>query len=237
MENYATNTNGCMPGPAIETSNNVEWYIAIGSAGYFGGTTRVSGYTSSSPFNQTTFNGWKVLECPSEYGSKTAGNGAVPYFRYNGGRSSYAMNASFAPYASAGQMVRNRTRRDWYNGPSYKGSGTYSKTRAPSSAGLVLDITGQSNSHVTSYYDSAVDTLEASNPTTYARVMYAFRHNRTANLLFWDGHVTAMQHKNDSSQNVYNYLYDRTTFPAADFSDTSSGAYRLFPPTGAWTDF
>jgi prepilin-type N-terminal cleavage/methylation domain-containing protein/prepilin-type processing-associated H-X9-DG protein len=210
LENYANTNRGCMPAPALPAETNRDWFVAIGAQGHFGNTVEYSGFGHTAPHNPVMLKGWRIMECPAETGIPKS-NGR-PYYRMANGRSSYAMNQTFAPYTSAGVMVRGRLRTDWFLGPRYKGTSVIAPLRTPSAAPLIMDMSGEENIWGQQYFTTHLDTLEATNPGAYAEYQYAFRHNQATNMMYWDGHVKTSKHRQESGVALFKTLYDRTTY-------------------------
>lgn len=227
MQNYATSSKGHMPGPNSDINTPSDWFTAIGSGEYFGPTTTFTGKTHGSPYSPIELRGWMLLECPSETGAEILEYKS--YFRMQHGRNSYAMNLSFAPFTNAGAADLGYLRSDWDQGPSYKGNSTYPAIKSPAEGSLIMDMPGQSGRYTANYYGSSMDTLEASNPSVYREVMYAFRHSNAANQLYMDGHVVRQKHFQETGQRVYNILYDRTIYP--------NGSPIPGPRTGVWAGY
>ena len=235
LENYATNNKSYMVGPATATTTPQDWFVAVGSQEYFGNTTIYSGWNHNvSSHPPKDIRGWLLLECPSEAGDPTFGLGKT-YFRWEHGRSSYAMNQTMAPFSNAGVPLLGRVRPGWERGPSWKGSGSYPATRAPSDAGIVMDMPAEQNYWTQNYYSQNVDVT--ANVTTFNRNQYAFRHNGAANQLFWDGHVKAQRHFESTGKPVFQILFDRIPYSHTEFADPNTQASRLYPSTGVWADY
>lgn len=232
LENYATSNKSYMAGPSTpSTGSSSDWHVAIGSGGYFGATVTYSGYnhniTAPTPKNIT---GWRVLECPEESGAELAQ--FTPYFGWEMGRTSYAMTFAMAPEASNGVSMVGRIRPGWERGPNYNSN---PKIHAASDAAIVMDIPGADNRWTSGYYGSQIDTLETVSPTQYARNIYAFRHSKSANQLFWDGHVKPAKHFSETGVKNYYRLFDRSTYNHTDFPGSPDG--RVYPLTGVWSDY
>lgn len=238
MENYATTNKSYVPGPAAATFNAHEWFIILGWGEFLGPMVNYSGYnhnvTAPTP---KTIKGWRILECPSEPGSPIA-NG-IPYYKWEYGRTSYAMNQTMAPLATAhfGDHVFNRLRPNWHNGPKWVGSSTYPAVRSASSAIIIMDMPGEASRWTNGYYFTNIDQTEAGHATNYARNIYAFRHNRTANMLFWDGHVVARQHFQETGVRNLTPLFDSTGYTSAEFAVPGSVPDKLFPLINPWPSF
>lgn len=234
MEGYSSSNKGWMPGPAGGASTPSEWFVALGSAGHLGPSTLYEGINhSAAGFPPKTIRGWMVLECPSETGHPMADGRS--YFRWEHGRSSYAMNRNVAPTTTTGAVVLGRLRPRWFAGPDWVGSSSYPAPKSPSNAGVVIDIPAEGNRWTENNYSANIDVLESVNPTYYYRNQYAFRHSKAANQLHWDGHVKASRHFSETGIKLYQQLFNRSEFTNAEM--TSALALQVFPETGIWQDY
>jgi|GEM_PF-628661 len=223
FEVYANEFNDFFPTPAIQgsTGTSSDWYFKLGQSGAWGSASPYIGLNHNNG-NDKTLLGWQVLNCPSERGTALSNN--MPYFRWENGRTSYAVNISLAYRNSLNQYGSHYLRKGWSFGPNQtriESSRPIIKT--PSDAGIVLDIPGNNNIWTTAHYGGHTDTVTDPN---YTRHQYAFRHNGSANRLHWDGHARSMRHFIDTNEYVWQYLFDRLSGTTFDFTQAD-----------AWEDF
>lgn len=234
MENYATTNKSYVPGPAASTATSADWFVALGWGEFLGNVVSYSGYnhnvTTPTP---KTIKSWRILECPSEPGSPLADS--IPYYLWEQGRCSYAMNSTMSPMATT--LVHGRLRPNWHNGPKWSGNALYPAVKAPSDASIIIDTPGETNRWTQNYYNGNLDVLESAHATNYARNQYAFRHNKNANILFWDGHVVTRAHFETTGIKNNVQLFAPTGYVNADITTVGAVGYDLYPPTTAWPSF
>jgi len=210
---YADNYSDYIPSATIQ---GADWKFKLGETGVWGNYVSYRGVDVTGTTPQT-LRSWKVLECPSERGDPQIGG--YSYFKHSGHRSSYQLNFSI------GQWQYGRARKGWSRGPQHYFSANCSycpndgdHTLPPSDAGLVMDCDSWGGPFWTQdFFHWRVDEDQID-------VWYRFRHNRGANMLFWDGHVEKVKHMTQSGKCVYHYLYQYLDMPPD-------------PPVTPWPDW
>ena len=232
LENYATSNKSYMVTPNTpSTGSSADWHIAVGSGEYFGATVTYSGLNHNiTALTPKDIRGWRVLNCPEESGAALAQFG--PYYQWEHGRTSYAMTYAMPPEASNGVVMAGRVRPGWERGPNYNGN---PPVHAASDAAIVMDVPGAENRWTAAYYGTHIDTTEAANSTQYARHIYAFRHSKAANQLYWDGHVKPTKHFSETGVKNYYRLFDRSAYSHTDFPTSPDSL--VYPLTGVWGDY
>lgn len=232
LENYATSNKSYMVTPNTpSTGSSADWHIAVGSGEYFGATVTYSGLNHNiTALTPKDIRGWRLLNCPEESGAELAQFG--PYYRWEHGRTSYAMTYAMPPEASNGVTMAGRVRPGWERGPNYNGN---PQVHAASDAAIVMDVPGAENRWTAAYYGAHIDTLESVNPAQYARHIYAFRHSKSANQLFWDGHVKPTKHFSETGVKNYYRLFDRSSYNHTAFATSPDSL--VYPLTGVWVDY
>jgi prepilin-type N-terminal cleavage/methylation domain-containing protein/prepilin-type processing-associated H-X9-DG protein len=235
---YTTTHNQWFPTAASDSVGNArEWFMPLGIDGFLGNMTPYTGvnHTTEAPI---TLRSWVVLRCPSEYGAPAATN--IPYYLWQNGRSSYAINASTSPRNSLAYFAYTLTtasnvygtsyptvlRPRWSEGPRSVTEGVYTAVRSPSEGGLVADVHGQTNRWTGLNYGSGIDHTPTTNITTYNQTRYMFRHNSAANMMYMDGRVKSVKHFLDTGERVYQILYAR-----------SPDDFPKWPVVSNWADF
>ena len=205
FEFYADTYDDYAPTPAsVSTGSNADWHLKLGEGGAWGSAQPYTGLAHTGGANKQLL-GWQVLQCPSEFGAPEATN--EPYFRWENGRTSYAINISMAYRNSLNQYTFLNPRSGWARGPyQSKVESSRPVVKSPEDADIVMDIPGTSNRWTAAYYGTQTDTTIG---TDYIEYQYAFRHNGSANQLFWDGHATSIRHRAISGEYNYRYLFDR----------------------------
>ena len=223
LEVYATTFADYIPTPGYDTYDSArDWHIKVGQGGGFGQVTTYTGLNHHFTYADKQLKGWKVLQCPSETGHANSSN--KPYFLWEYGRTSYAMNQNMAPTNSVGQTSFAKLRPHWSLGPNPPSS---SSVRGPSNALLVIDIPADSNRYTRAFFGGHIDALAGS---AYDKFQYSFRHANAANGLYWDGHVKGHAHYKETGQKLYNILFGRHT-------DVPAGMAVPGPDAEPWPDF
>jgi len=142
-------------------------------------TWRIKGYIPT----------WEALWCPNEPGSDNIGG--MPYSHNVGSGKSYVVNWYMGGYSYA------VPRPAWSRGPA-----AVAVQGRISEADIMMDTPDLGYAWTLGYYEWSIDANSAA-------ALYAFHHNgRTANQLFWDGHVEARQHIIDTGKSCYTALRD-----------------------------
>lgn len=230
---YATENDDYVPTPmAASTGSNADWHITLGKAGVLGEAITYTGlnHNISVPTDKTLW-GFKVLQCPSESGHPNSKN--MPYYRWEYGRTSYAMNINMVPLNAVGQYSFGVGRWGWSIGPTWEktkfvGSRIYGPQQGPSNSAVVMDMPAEENIWTAAYFSYRID--EDVNASVIQENIYAFRHLETANIMYWDGHVSARRHFAETGVENYDWLYDR-------FSDVPSGTRVYGPYPSAWDKY
>jgi len=198
---YAETYNDYIPSAATAAR---DWKFKLGETGVWGNYISYRGVDVTGTTPQT-LRSWKVLECPSDPGDPQIGR--YTYFKHNAHRSSYQINWSI------GQNNYGRARKGWSLGPqrhvgincSYCANDN-NHTLSPSTACLVMDGDSLGPFWTHDFFHWNVDEDQ---PNTW----YRFRHNRGANMLFWDGHVERVKHVTQTGKCLYHFLYQDGDYP------------------------
>jgi len=207
---YADTWEDWVPTPALQgsTGSNADWHLKLGESGTWGEPVVVNGLNhNASGHPPKNVNSYTVLECPAEFGPEVAQGG--PYWRWENGRTSYAMNRTMMNRNASDQYMSHHPRKGWSIGPrAIVNQSGYPATSSPSEADIVMDIPATGNIWTTTWYAANLDFTSGSSVDEYE---YAFRHpGSAANMLYWDGHAASINHINENGlKNNFHWLYDR----------------------------
>lgn len=222
---YAIDYDDYIPTPGNGSGgNSSDWHIKLGESGAWGGEQTYLGLNHNNG-NDKDITGWPILRCPSEYGAELASD--KPYHRWENGRTSYAMNFYMLYWKQVGSWQYTVARKGWSLGPKMPRSRSGRPILfSPSEADIVMDIPGLSNIWTVASYSYHIDSTSDPN---WTRSLYAFRHNGSANQLFWDGHVESRRHYTETGEYVFNFIFDSDTV-------STGGAYTGDDaPATAWS--
>lgn len=221
LSQYAAEGKDYVPAPSYSSSlymgnSRNDWHIVLGSSGLLGPPVPYLGLNHNNG-KDLMIKGWLVFRCPGEAGDNRAQRSqGQPYFRWQNGRTSYAMNQTMVPIKTGGGSAWGALRARWSWGPDMNtsklaGARTYAPPSGPADALVVLDMPAIANIWTASWFSHAID--EEFDTTDFADSMYAFRHARTANGMYMDGHVKVHPHYSQSGELVYTFTHRGTHQP------------------------
>ncbi len=191
FETYAQSFNDYFPSAKNRWTGN--WYEILGAGGGIGNLATYTGVNASNG-NDKTIQSYVVLRCPSEVGASIVLN--QPFWRWENVRGSYALNFTVANSSTA----YGRPRKGWSLGP--RSDELHGRT---SKAGLVADIDASSPNWT--YYLGDLDDAAS------ASTAYAFRHQASTNMMYWDGHAEARRPQIDTGEANFQRLYNIGDIP------------------------